>query len=362
MEELGQEPERNGIEQQSPSVSINLGDRARADSLIGVNYGDVHLHQASSARLATVLLTSTGAMPSGEAPLEERWRAGEEGWLGDRRYLLLGDNAGLIREDHGPSGEHIRRQALARQTDPTLEARQAYVWLRRGDRELTRERDLLARSQAATTANANAPSGTRRRNDGRSAAGFPRITYYDAGPGAVTLALSWPTEKNGLPFETLPVRFPPGSLDAWQVSLLRAGIRGFVTVMERLHRLGVVHRNLSPESIIVAGNGQFVLRDLGLAAVAFRPGEGPAGYQAPEQAFGSRLPGPGRATDVYQLAAVTYHLVTGRIPGRNAPPARHPGLPDSVTDIISAALASSPADRPGMRDLRLALIAPKPTR
>jgi len=132
--------------------------------------------------------------------------------------------------------------------------------------------------------------------------------------------------------------------------------------MERLHRLGVVHRNLSPESIIVAGNGQFALRDLGLAAVAFRPGEGPAGYQAPEQAFGSRLPGPGQATDVYQLAAVTYHLVTGRIPGRNAPPARYPGLPDSVTDIISAALASSPADRPGMRDLRLALTAPKPTR
>jgi hypothetical protein len=265
----------------------------------------------------------------------------------------------LLHEEHDPRGQ-ARQQALARQTDPTPAARQAYVWLRRGDRDLTRERDLLARAHAASTSSTTALNGARR-HDGRPSAGFPRITYYDAGPGAVTLALSWPTEKDDLPSETLRARFPPGSLDAWQVSLLRTGIRGFVTVLERLHRLGTSHRNLSPESIIVAGNGQFALRDFGLAAVVFRPGEGPASYQAPEQAFGSRLSGPGPATDVYQLAAVTYHLVTGRIPGRNAPPARHPGLPDSVTDIISAALAHNPADRPRTRDLRLALNAPKPT-
>ena len=157
------------------------------------------------------------------------------------------------------------------------------------------------------------------------------------------------------------MRFPPGSLDAWQVSLLRAGIRGFLTTLERLHRAGASHRNLSPESISVSSNGRLALRDLGLAAVAFRPGEGPASYQAPEQTFGTRLPRPGPATDVYQLAAITYHLVTGRIPGRNAPPVRHAGLPNAVTDIISAALATSPADRPETRDLRLALNAPKPT-
>lgn len=331
--------------------------------MFGVVHGDVSVYEAPSptpqeARVA--LLLSTGAASSDEAPLEARWRAGEEGWLGDRRYLLLDDRAGLVREERDPRGQ-VRRQALARQTDPTPEARQAYAWLRRGDRDLTRERDLLARAHAAGTGNTTAPDGARR-HDGRPPTGFPRVTYYDAGPGAITLALSWPTEKGDLPSETLGVRFPPGSLDAWQVSLLRAGIRGFVTVLERLHRLGASHRNLSPESIIVAGNGQFALRDLGLAAVAFRPGEGPTSYQAPEQAFGSRLPRPGPATDVYQLAAVTYHLVTGRIPGRNAPPARHPGLPDSVTDIITAGLATSPADRPRTRDLRVALNAPAPTR
>ena len=343
-------------------MRISVEDGARAGNVFGVVHGDVSFYEAPPAappEARVALLLSTDAASSDEAPLEARWRAGEEGWLGDRRYLLLGDKAGLIREEGDPRGQ-VRRQALARQTDPTPKARQAYAWLRQGDRDLTRERDLLARAHAAGTGNPMAPHGGRR-HDGRPLAGFPRIAHHEAGAGAVTLALSWPAEKDNLPAETVRVRFPPGSLDAWQVTLLRAGIRGLVTVMERLHRLGASHRNLSPESIIVAGNGQFTLRDLGLAAVAFRPGEGPASYQAPEQAFGSRLPGPGPATDVYQLAAVTYHLVTGCKPGRDAPPARHPGLPDSVTDIISAALATSPADRPRTRDLWLALNAPTPT-
>jgi hypothetical protein len=309
------------------------------------------------SRVAPVFVTSTGARPSAGAPLEARWRAGEEGWLGGQRYLLLDEKAGLLQEERDPSGRYIRRQALARQTDPVPAAGHAFAWLRLAGHDLTRERDLLARVLAAS----DAVSG-RGYQDGRLVAGLPTITHYDATAGAITLALSWPAEKEGLPCETLRVRFPPGSLDDWRVSLLLAGLRGMVVSLERLHRRGASHRNLAPESIIVAGNGQFALRDLGLAAVGFRPGEGPAIYQAPEQAFGARMPRPGPATDVYQLGAITYHLLTGRVPGRSAPPARHPGVPGTVTDIISAALATSPADRPGLRDLRTALLtsAPRP--
>jgi serine/threonine protein kinase len=161
-----------------------------------------------------------------------------------------------------------------------------------------------------------------------------------------------------VPCETLRTRFPPGSPDAWRISLLLAGFRGAVLLLQRLHRLGASHRNLNPESIVVDATGRFTLRDLGLAVVSFRPGEGPAGFQAPEQLFGARMPRPGPATDVYQLAAIAYHVITGRAPGRGTPPARHPALPEPVTDVITAALAASPADRPGTRELHAALQAP----
>ncbi len=357
---MGEEPGRGGGEPQPSNISVNLGDRASAGSVIAVNNGQVvHVHEAPSARPSAVFVTPAGAAPANEAPLEQRWRAGEEGWLGDRRYLLLGDKAGLTREGRDPSGTQTRRQAIARQTDPEPTSGQTIAWLRQGGGDLTRERDLLVRVQTAAAANTAIGNGTRRRRGGRPPLDFPHVTHYYGGPGTVTLALSWPTERDGLPAQTLAARFPPGSLDEWRLARLFTGVRGLAASLEHLHRLRATHRNLSTESILVTGSGQFALRDLGLATVPFRPGEGPPGYQAPEQAFGARPAQHGPATDVYQLAAITYHLVTGHVPGKNPPPARHPGLAESVTDVINAALAARPTDRPGLRDLRLALNAPR---
>jgi hypothetical protein len=329
----------------APAGAIVTRERLSQD-LSGVPMAGASPSARQVQRLAAVLVTSAATPPAG-APLGVRWLAGEEVSIGDRCYLLQDDKAGLLRERRDPGGQ-VSRQAVARQTEPRPAPGQLYAWLRQGGTDLTRERDLLARAQ----------QGQR----GRPSAGIPRITCYHAGPDAVTLSLSWPTDSDSLPSETLLVRFRPGLLDAWQVSLLRAGMLGLVTTLERLHRLGASHRNLALESIIVDALGRFALRDLGLAVVSFRPGEGPASYQAPEQAFGSRLRRPSPATDVYQLAAITYHLVTGRVPSSNSPPARHPGLPGAVTDILSAALVSSPDDRPSTRDLRLALNARKPAR
>jgi serine/threonine protein kinase len=173
----------------------------------------------------------------------------------------------------------------------------------------------------------------------------------------ITLALTWPAERDGRPGETVRARFPPGTLDAWRVSLLLAGLRGLALALQRLHRLGASHRDLTPDAIVVVGNDRFALRDLGLAATGFRPGEGPADYQAPEQAFGTRMPRPGPATDAYQLAAIAYHLITGRVPVTSGriPPPLHPGLAETASDMIAAVLASGPASRPPIQEFRAAL-------
>ena len=337
----------------APAGALITKEMLRRD-LSGVPLADSPAPPATQPA-AAVFLTGTGASPRGEAPLEARWRAGQEGWLGERRYLLLQDKDGLLREERDPGGERIRRQALARQTDPAPAAGHAYVWLRQADHDLTRERDLLARALPA-------PAGTRGRQGGRPVDGLPGIAHYDAAAGAVLLALSWPAERDGPPCRTVRAWFTPGALDGWRLSLLLAGLRSLTYPLERLHRLGVSHRNLAPEAVIVIGKGEFALRDLGLAATGYRPGEGPASYQAPEQALGARMTRPGQATDVYQLAAIAYHLITGRVPGRSAPPARHPALPDSVTDAISDVLAPGLADRPGLTEFRAALRPPPKSR
>lgn len=304
--------------------------------------------------VASVLVAGSRAVPQGEAPLTVRWRAGEEGRLGDRRYLLLQDRAGLLREGRDPSGQHMRRQALARQTDPAPAAGRTYAWLRQGGNDLTRERDLLMRALSPPDATRTRGRQARLLRDGRPAAGLPEVTYFDTEADTITLAISWPADKDGLPCHTVRERFAPGALDPWRLSLLLAGLHSLTFPLQQLHCLGVSHRNLEPEAIIV-GSRDFILRDLGLASAEYRAGEGPASYQAPEQTFGARMPRPGPPTDVYQLAAIAYHLITGRVPGPGAPPARHPALPAGATGIISAALAARPADRPGWREFRAAL-------
>jgi len=92
------------------------------------------------------------------------------------------------------------------------------------------------------------------------------------------------------------------------------------------HHRGVVHRDLKPDNIMVAGFGQVYLMDWGLARLTkTRPasGEGsqmeapgPCGtpdYMAPEQARGNPAEMDERS-DVFGLGAIMYELVTGKVP------------------------------------------------
>ena len=290
--------------------------------------------------VAAILLTGARPAPHGPSEPGPRWQAGEEAWLGGRGYVLQHDKSGLLGTDRDHDGL-VRRQAFARQTDPEPEPGQRYVWLRQGGKVLTRERELLGQA--------------------RPVPGLPTVAHYEAAAGRVTLALRWPGERDAAWCETVQAKFAPGKLNEWQVHLLLSGLASLTRPLGELHRLGTAHRNLTPDAIIDTGGRKFALRDAGLAAAGYQAGEGPESYQAPEQAYGARLGKPGPATDVYQLAAVAYHLISGRLAsGPNPPPVRHAGLAGPVTDIIGAAFAPDPADRPYLRDIGAVLRSPPP--
>jgi serine/threonine-protein kinase len=87
------------------------------------------------------------------------------------------------------------------------------------------------------------------------------------------------------------------------------------------HQRGILHRDLKPANILLDGDGQPYVTDLGLCKRVeadhkqTRTGQlvGTPAYVAPEQAAG-RLDQLGPATDTYSLGATLYHLLTGQSP------------------------------------------------
>jgi serine/threonine protein kinase len=133
--------------------------------------------------------------------------------------------------------------------------------------------------------------------------------------------------------------------------------------LQAAHQGGVVHRDVKPANILVTPDGTVKLTDFGISradasAPLTQTGQflGTAEYLSPEQALG----GPATAaSDIYALGVVGYEMLTGLRPfdagSVVATALAHvnrpaPLLPDTVPvrirDVISAALAKDPADRP----------------
>ncbi len=132
------------------------------------------------------------------------------------------------------------------------------------------------------------------------------------------------------------------------------------------HELGVVHRDLKPDNVLVeAATGRYVITDFGIARSGDDPNVTQQGqvvgtprYMAPEQLAGDDT--DARA-DVFSLGVMLYEMASGRRPwsGENAiaiavaqattrmvPLAPSPTLPADFIAVVHACLATDPAARP----------------
>lgn len=95
-------------------------------------------------------------------------------------------------------------------------------------------------------------------------------------------------------------------------------LRPMMEAMDRVHALGLVHRDISPDNIMIQSNGRTRLIDFGAAHEA--SGDGGRSTQAvlkhgfaPVEQYQSRG-NLGPWTDVYAMCATVYYCLTGKLP------------------------------------------------
>ncbi|WP_433361493.1 serine/threonine-protein kinase [Actinoplanes sp. CA-142083] len=160
-----------------------------------------------------------------------------------------------------------------------------------------------------------------------------------------------------------------GTLPPAEAATLLAQVAAALT---QAHELGVVHRDVKPDNILLQetdGRHEVRLTDFGIARVLDAAGlttpqaiVGTPHYMAPEAIHGDAEP----ASDVYSAGIVLYELVTGAPPYSGEPlavlrrhveesPERPPGMPQPVWSLIEWCLDKDPARRPTAGELGGAL-------
>ncbi len=167
----------------------------------------------------------------------------------------------------------------------------------------------------------------------------------------------------------LLIEYVPGkTLDAFPRLPLKVLLRVFVQVADGLvhmHRRGVYHADLKPHNILLARTGDAKIIDFGLAWIKGEQKDriqGTPQYMAPEQA---KQKIANERTDIYNLGATMYRLVTLRLPPAymsetpgvliDAKTAAQqlkpicecaPDVPKELADLIHRCLERVPANRP----------------
>jgi len=185
-------------------------------------------------------------------------------------------------------------------------------------------------------------------------------------------------EADGLPYFIMP--FVSG--ESLRKRLAREGefpiaetvriLRDVVSALAYAHAMGVVHRDVKPDNVLLSG-GVAVVTDFGVAKAVSASTDpaatgltslgvalGTPAYMAPEQATAN--PQTDHRADIYALGVVAYELLTGSQPFAGRSPAavlaahvvedpepverRRPAVPPMLAALIRDCLAKRPAERP----------------
>ncbi|HVV52923.1 MAG TPA: serine/threonine-protein kinase, partial [Polyangia bacterium] len=130
--------------------------------------------------------------------------------------------------------------------------------------------------------------------------------------------------------------------------------------------LGIVHRDISPNNVLISAEGEVKLADFGIAKAQRKREQTAAGvikgkvaYMSPEQAQGAA--GIDRRSDIFSVGSMLYRMMTDRLPfeANNdlesllrvqkaeflAPQDAKPTIGDAVATIIRRAMRLHPAER-----------------
>ena len=145
--------------------------------------------------------------------------------------------------------------------------------------------------------------------------------------------------------ETLKTRLQKTGPLSW--SQTKAIFEPVVHAMSKVHRAGLVHRDLSPDNLMLTADGSVKILDLG-AAKDLNVNSGASSMQVAKSGFSPleqyiQRGNSGPWTDVYAIAATIYYTLTGKLPPNAVDRLDHDTLSWSepgLTALSPAALAA----------------------
>src|SRR5438132_2348242 len=101
-------------------------------------------------------------------------------------------------------------------------------------------------------------------------------------------------------------------------------MRQCAAALQRASELGIVHRDIKPDNILLTRKGEVKVADFGLSRTLERDGQplnltasgvtmGTPLYMSPEQVQGQKV---NARTDIYSLGVTCYHMLAGEPPFR----------------------------------------------